>query len=290
MQTQTISFTYEQASAFVLPFDKFQGKTLAQAHAEDPAYVRWLAKQMVPRNDVGHQIKAAAIAFLAGPQKQTTPAKPASSGNGKTAKPAAKAQSQARANGHNGHKPAPSPASNGNGKAQKNDSGEHPRIFSMMTNKAFFHVEDALGIGKVKFFMGAYQKGKGSTATVIHYVDVADARVIAFDLAVRGSLSAKFVDYKGNPKGLNGKPLSRVLKIEDRGKDANRPIVIQAANGPGEITGQGAIKPAGKPTAQVAIFLTRHEARKLGHALQAYLNAWETARMTLTPPETITNG
>jgi hypothetical protein len=58
-----------------------------------------------------------------------------------------------------------------------------------MTNKAFFHVEDALGIGKIKFFMGSYVKGQGSKATVIHYVDVADARVIAFDLAVRGSLS-----------------------------------------------------------------------------------------------------
>ena len=268
---QTISF--DEAAAYVLPFDKYQGKTIAQAHSEDPAYVRWLAKQMAPRNDVGRTIKTMATAYLAGllQTPAQAPTKPAPNGNG--------------------HKPTQAQArTNGNGKTQRNDSGEHPRIFSMMTNKAFFHVEDALGIGKVKFFMGAYQKGKGSTATVIHYVDVADARVIAFDLAVRGSLSAKFVDYKGSPKGLNGKPLSRVLKIEDRGKDANRPIVIQAANGPGEITGQGAIKPAGKPTAQVAIFLTRHEARKLGHALQAYLNAWETARMTLTPPETITNG
>ena len=120
----------------------------------------------------------------------------------------------------------------------------------------------------------------------LHYLDVDDARVIAFDLAVRGSLSTKFVDYKGNPKGLNGKPLSRVLKIEDRGSEAKRPIVVEAANGPGELVGKGAIKPAGKPTAQVAIFLTRHEARKLGHALQAYLQAWETARM-ITPPETL---
>jgi hypothetical protein len=158
----------------------------------------------------------------------------------------------------------------------------------MMTNKAFFHVEDTLSIEKVKFFMGSYVKGQGSKATVVHYLNVGDARVIAFDLAVRGSLSTKFVDYKGSPNALNGKPLSRVLKIEDRGNEAKRPIVIQAANGPGEITGQGAIKPAGKPSAEVAIFLTRHEARKLGHAIQNYLQAWETAKMTLIPPETIT--
>jgi len=282
--TQTIS--YQEATAFVLPFDKFQGKTMAQAYAADPAYVRWLAQQMAPRNDTGRTIKAMAAAYLAGSSQPKTngqtPAKPATNGNGKAAtKPA---PAQARTNGHG--KPAPAKS---NGNAQKND-GEHPRIFSIMTNKAFFHVEDALGIGKIKFFMGSYVKGQGSKATVIHYVDVADARVIAFDLAVRGSLSTKFVDYKGSPKGMNGQPLSRVLKIEDRGNEAKRPIVIEAANGPGEITGQGAIKPAGKPTSQVVIFLTRHEARKLGHTLQSYLQAWETARMTLTPPETISEG
>ena len=261
--TQTISFTYEEAAAFVLPADKFRGKTIAQAYQADPAYVRWLAKQMVPTKDSGRKVKAAAQAFLAGTQQTPT-------------------QAQTRTNGKaNGHKPASVP----NDSAQK--SGEHPRIFSLMTNKAFFHVEDALGIGKVKIFMGSYVKGQGAKDKVIHYLDVDDARVLAFDLAVRGSLSAKFVDYKGSPKGLNGKPLSRVFKIEDRGNEAKRPIVIEAANGPGELTGQGAIKPAGKPTAQVAIFLTRHEARKLGHAIQSYLQAWETARMTLNPPETI---
>ncbi len=277
MTTQTIS--YQEAAAYVMPNDVHKGKSLGWIKENAPDYLRWLAVQMNPRNDEGHKIKAfAQLVFNGKPQ---TPAKSAAPTNGKAAKPAPE-RSRARSNDHSKPKPV-------NSKAQKND-GEHPRIFSMMTNKAFFHVEDALGIGKIKFFMGAYQKGKGSSATVIHYVDVADARVIAFDLAVRGTLSAKFVDYKGSPKGLNGKPLSRVLKIEDRGNEAKRPIVIEAANGPGEITGQGAIKPAGKPTAQVAIFLTRWEARKLGHALQAYLQAWETARMILTPPETITGG
>ena len=267
MAVQTIS--YQEAAVYVMPNDVHQGKSLEWIKQNAPDYLRWLAVQMNPRNDEGRKIKAFAQIVLNGPQQTPTqaPAKPATNGNG--------------------HKPAPAKS---NGNAQKT-SGEHPRIFSMMTNKAFFHVEDALGIGKIKVFMGSYERGKGSKATVIHYLDVADARVLAFDLAVRGTISAgKFTDYKGSPKGLNGQPLSRVLKVEDRGSEAKRPIVIEAANGPGEITGAGAIKPAGKPTAQVAIFLTRHEARKLGHALQSYLQAWETARMTLTPPETITNG
>ena len=282
MTTQTI-FSYDQAAKFILPQGVAHGgETIEAAYKAEPKFVQWLAKQMVPKNEAGQQIKAAAQAFLAGPQQTPTQA-PTKSSNGHS-KPAPKPQARTNGNGK------PAPAKSSNGSAQKSN-GEHPRIFSLMTNKAFLHFEDALSIGKIKVFMGAYQKGKGSSATVIHYLDVADARVIAFDLAVRGSLSAgKFVDYKGSPKALNGKPISRVLKIEDRGNEAKRPIVIEAANGPGEMTGAGAIKPAGKPMAQVAIFLTRHEARKLGHALFGYIRAWEAARMTLTPPETVTEG
>ena len=277
MQTQTIS--YQEAAAYIMPNDVHKGKSLGWIKENAPDYLRWLAVQMNPRNDEGRKIKAYAQILMNGASQTPTSAsakpKPAPNGNGH--KPV-----QAHTNGN---KSAPVKA---DGNAQKN--GEHPRIFSMMTNKAFLHIEDALGIGKIKFFMGAYQKGQGASAKVVHYMDVADARVIAFDLAVRGALSARFTDYKGSPKGLNGKPLSRVLKIEDRGADAKRPIVIQAANGPGELTGAGAIKPAGKPTDEVAIFLTRHEARKLGHAIFGYIRAWEAARMTLTPPETITDG
>ena len=284
MTTQTI---YQRAAAFVVPKGMAHaGETLGEIAKTKSGmnYIGWLAKQFQPRDEELQRLKAAAQAFLAGPQNQTptsASAKPKPAPNGNGHKPT---QPQARTNGKaNGHKPAP----NGNGKSQKTESGEHRRIFSLMTNKAFLHFEDALSIGKIKVFMGSYVKGQGSKDKVIHYLDVDDARVIAFDLAVRGSLSTKFVDYKGSPKGLNGKPLSRVLKIEDRGNEAKRPIVIEAANGPGEVIGQGAIKPKGKPTSEVVLFLTRWEARRLGHALQAYLNAWETAKMTLTPPETI---
>ena len=276
MTTQTI-FSYDEAAAFILPSDKFQGKTLAQAYKEDRQYVQWLAKQMRPTHDVGRQVKAAAIAYLAGPQTNTPAQAPKpTNGHSNGRKPAP----QARSNGY--HKPAP--AHNG---GQKNQ-GEHPRIFSLVTNKAILHLEDALSIDKVKFFMVAYQRGKGASATVIHYMNVDDARVLAADLALGRLPSQKYVEYKGSPTARDGKPLSRVLKVGDRGDQSNRPIVIQVQNGPGKLMGEGAIKPAGDPDAEVTIFLTRWEARKLGHALQSYLLAWQTARMTLTPPETIT--
>ena len=255
--------TFEEAAAFVLPFDKFQGKTLAQAHAEDPAYVRWLAKQMVPRNELGHRIKAMATAYLAGfnqPKK--------TNGNGKT---------QPKPNG-NGHTPAQKPVSKPS-PAPDAEKKTHPRIYTQITRSAILHIEDALAIGKVRLFMISYQRGQGAKATAAHYLDVEDARVLAFDLAVRGALPARFTDYKGNATGLNGQPLSRVYELEDRGEGQRAPIVFQVSQGPGEVVGEGAIKPAGKPTVEIAMLLTRWQARRLGHALQSYLQAWDTARM-----------
>jgi hypothetical protein len=70
-----------------------------------------------------------------------------------------------------------------------------------------------------------------------------------------------------------------VFKLEDRGQGQRAPIVFQVSQGPGEVVGEGAIKPAGKPTVEIAMLLTRWQARRLGHALQSYLQAWDTAQM-----------
>lgn len=150
------------------------------------------------------------------------------------------------------------------------------RIHTEITRSAILHVEDALDIGKLRLLLFRYKRGEGAQASASHYLDLADARVLCFDLA-QGRLPEKFVDYKGSPTGREGKPLSRVLKIEDRGERARNPIVIEIANGPGEVVGEGAIKPAGEPDAVVAILLSRWQARRLALAVQAYLAAWEVA-------------
>lgn len=151
-----------------------------------------------------------------------------------------------------------------------------PRIHTEITRSAILHVEDALEIGKLRLLLFQYERGKGAQAQVDHYLDVEDARVLCFDLA-RGRLSEPFLDYKGIPHGREGKPLSRVLRIEDRGERAHQPIVIEVSHGPGEVIGEGAIKPAGKPDVSVAILLTRWQARRLALAVADYIQAWEVA-------------
>ena len=161
------------------------------------------------------------------------------------------------------------------------------RIYSQITRSTILHLEDALDIGKVRLFLLSYRRGQGAQATADHYLDLADARVLAADLA-QGHLPERFTDYKGSPEGREGKPLSRVLKLDDRGEGQRAPIVLQISHGPGQMVGEGAIKPAGKADTEIAILLTRWQARRLGHALLAHLHAWEIVtfrRRTAPEPE-----
>ncbi len=270
-----------EASAFVLPHDRYKGKTLGEVLVQDRSYVEWLARQMVPRTEQGKTIQAMARAVL---EPAAVPAMvpaaagataPTVSGNGGSGNGAA---------GHGAAAPAPKNGKPANGQAAPvHSTGAPPaadgesnrvRVYSEITRTAILHVEDALEIGKVRLFLIAYQRGQGASGTVAHFLDVEDARVLAADLAT-GRLPDKFVDYKGSAHGPNGKPISRVFKVEDRGDDQRAPIVMQVANGPGQVIGEGAIKPDGKPDVEIAILLTRWQARRLGHALTAYLLAWQ---------------
>jgi len=146
------------------------------------------------------------------------------------------------------------------------------RIYSHITRSRFLHLEDALAIGKVRLFVGQYRKGQGASATAFHFLDTADARVLFSDLA--WSKPVDFTDYKGTPAqpGNDGNgPQSRVLKVKTKGDK----VWLEVQNGPGQVVGQGAVKPAGKPDAAVSVPLSTWEARKLAHAALAYVRAWE---------------
>ena len=137
-----------------------------------------------------------------------------------------------------------------------------------MTKKRFLHIEDSLALGKLRFFMGSFEKGHGASSMAYAFMDLLDARVIMGDMA--WGKAVDFVDRKGGVDGDNVAH-SRVLKIQTR----ENQTWIQVANGPGQEIGQGAIKPNGKPVAEISIPLTIFEGRKMGFACLAYLQAWE---------------
>jgi hypothetical protein len=157
-----------------------------------------------------------------------------------------------------------------------NTPTDRPRIFSHLTRTRFLHIEDSLERGKLRFFMGSFEKGKGATSTVYAFLDVEDARVVLSDLA--WGKPVDFSDYKGG-KDNSGVLISRVLMITTKaGK-----VWIEMQNGPGQELGEGAVKPYGFPSAVVSMPFTIFEARKMAFACLAYMQAWETSRLVYRP-------
>jgi hypothetical protein len=151
---------------------------------------------------------------------------------------------------------------------------DRPRIFSHITKTRFLHVEDSLERRKLRFFIGAFEQGRGAFATAYTFLDVEDARVILSDLS--WGKPVNFVDHKGGIDAL-GVAVARVLKIQARESQ----VWIQVANGPGQQLPEGAIKPIGQPSAEISIPLAVFDGRKLGFACLAYLQAWEAASFKL---------
>jgi hypothetical protein len=77
------------------------------------------------------------------------------------------------------------------------------RIHSHVTQSRFLHVEDALGIGKIRLFAGNYRRGQGMDSHAYHFIDLADARVIFAALA-RGEPGFSYREYKGTPANKRG--------------------------------------------------------------------------------------
>jgi hypothetical protein len=159
---------------------------------------------------------------------------------------------------------------------------DRPRIFSHLTRTRFLHIEDSLERGKLRFFIGSFERGQGSNAVAYAFLEVDDARVLFSDMA--WGKPVDFTDYKGG-KDSNGGAISRVLKIQTQEKQT----WIQVANGPGQRLNDGAIKPLGKPSVEISVPLTIFEGRKLAHACLAYLQAWDVGKVISVQRAVISN-
>lgn len=157
---------------------------------------------------------------------------------------------------------------------------DRPRIFSHLTRTRFLHIEDSLERGKLRFFIGSFEKGKGASSTAYAFLDVEDARVVLSDLS--WGKPVDFFDFKGGRDG-NNVLISRVLKIQTKeGKvstGSTQRVWVEVQNGQGQELGEGAVKPHGQPFAVISIPLTIFEGRKLAFAALAYMQAWEVGRI-----------
>ncbi len=158
---------------------------------------------------------------------------------------------------------------------------ETPRIYDYINKTTFLHIQDALGIKKVQLFAGKYRGGQGAELTLSHYVDLRVIRPLLHDLSWGKPI--KFIDFKGTAKE-DGPAESRVLSVNTK----DDVVYWQLRNGPGQVIGQGAVKPdrSAPKTAfqQVTVRMTRQEARQTAYSTLEYLAAWRTAQLLGSVP------
>ncbi len=157
------------------------------------------------------------------------------------------------------------------------------RIYSTMTGSAFLHVEDALDLTnrkgeptpKIRIFAGSYGRNQGTRKSTAHFLDLADARVIFSNLANGRNFTYK--DHKGS--ATKQPPVANTLKVN---KSKAGDYYIELERGRGEAVGQGAVKPTwhrGGAEISINVKFSEWDAQTLGHAVYAYLLAWECSRM-----------
>ncbi len=160
-----------------------------------------------------------------------------------------------------------------------NGNRSNTRLASHVTGSTFIHAEDALAIGKLKFYAGEYVAGQGAKAQLAHYLDTPDAWLWLTDMST-GEIAASYTDTKGYTNKATGEVRSRVLRL-GRGKDKqNRiEIVLQLEDCPGTTTATGAVIPTGPATTKVRISFTIPQARSFALVVLAYLQADAVLRL-----------
>ena len=150
------------------------------------------------------------------------------------------------------------------------------RIHSHVTRSRFLHVEDSLAIGKIRLFAGVYERDRGLIQHSIHFVDIADARIV-FGALTRGEQDFNYREYKGTPTDTGA--VSRVLSVQVKGEN----VYVELKSGPGKLTPTGAVTPAGKAAGaarvEVNVGFKLYEARRMAAAVLAYLRAWDVLQM-----------
>lgn len=147
-----------------------------------------------------------------------------------------------------------------------------------MTRSAFLHIQDALSIGKLSFWLGRYRQGSGCESHGRAYLDLDAARVILGDILLRGNLppnlypEQKIEFYGGSER--EGQITARVLRFRmDPSKRS--PVVVEVATGPGKRNQMGGFQPLGEMET-VGIYLDVMTARRLAGETLAQIQAWET--------------
>ncbi|MBC7805474.1 MAG: hypothetical protein H7145_04920 [Akkermansiaceae bacterium] len=159
------------------------------------------------------------------------------------------------------------------------------QIFKQVTKDRLLDVGDMLSLdarrNKISISLVAFDEDYHATTRVRHYVDVADAKLVCYDIL--NGFFTEWADHKGsaargggvsggegNAEGLQ----ARVLTIRKDPK-YRQPYVIKVDNGVGEQLPGGAVKMA-EMTDSLTMLLSEWDARKMALTIMDYIRDWET--------------
>ncbi len=158
------------------------------------------------------------------------------------------------------------------------------QIFKQVTKDRLLDVGDMLSLdarrNKISISLVAFDEDYHATTRVRHYIDVADAKLVCYDI-VNGFFT-EWTDHKGSAArggggegGGNAEGLqARVLTIRKDPK-YRQPYVIKVDNGVGEQLPGGAVKMA-EMTDSLTMLLSEWDARKMALTIMDYIRDWET--------------
>lgn len=156
------------------------------------------------------------------------------------------------------------------------------RISQNMYADGWLHIEDGLDHADPKLvcFAGSYRRGQPARLAFSHYLDLAHARLLFYDLG-RGR-PVDLWDTKGTPRGKNG-PISRVLRVRTVAVKGDAPATAATAvewrlrQGPGVVVGRGAVEPDESAPddafGTVTIQMPQAQARRVACQVLEYLQA-----------------
>ena len=153
------------------------------------------------------------------------------------------------------------------------------QIFKHVTKDRLLDVGDMLSLdarrNKIAISLVAFDEDYHATARVRHFVDVADAKLVCYDIL--NGFFTEWSDHKGSATRGDGGGESLQARVLTIRKDPKyrQPYVIKIDNGIGEQLNGGAVKMA-EMTDSLTLLLSEWDARKMALAILDYIRDWET--------------
>lgn len=143
------------------------------------------------------------------------------------------------------------------------------RMFERTTNRHWLSIEDALNIGKLRFFVGQYANGKAQSY-IGHYIDVPAALYLMLRL-IFSPVGLTYKEYKGSTK--KDGVISRVMEIKVKQGRKDYVVYWDFSEGLGKKTATGAIKPAGSPLVSISMGMPLQDAQVMAASVWTQIQA-----------------